>query len=369
MVKNLREISELVDGELLGDGNIEIHGVAGIKEARAGEITFVANPRYLSQITRTQASAIIIWKDVQYNGKPMIQVENPYWAWAKVVEAFATKKRKRGKGIHPTAIIGKNVEIGEDVWIQAYAFIGDNVQIGNGVVISPFVYIGDDARIGAQTFIYPTVTIREEVEIGERVIVHSGTVIGSDGFGFAQVSDRHHKVPQIGTVIIEDDVEIGANVAIDRGLRETVVGRGTKIDNLVQIAHNVVIGEDCVIVAQVGIAGSTEIKDRVILAGQVGVVGHITIGEDAQIAARAGVSKDIPPGPYAWSGAPAAPHAKELRLQASMRKLPDLVKQVREMGKKIEALEKELEDHKNTYKVPASERRLSRAKPVSKPRD
>jgi UDP-3-O-[3-hydroxymyristoyl] glucosamine N-acyltransferase len=261
-----------------------------------------------------------------------------------VVEAFSTKREKRGKGVHPTAIIGENVKIGEDAWIQAYAFIGDNAQIGDRVVICPFVYIGAHTQIGAQTFIYPNVTIREDVRIGERVMIHSGTVIGSDGFGFAQVSDRHHKVPQIGTVIIEDDVEIGANVAIDRGLRETVVGRGTKIDNLVQIAHNVVIGEDCVIVAQVGIAGSTEIEDRVTLAGQAGVVGHIRIGADAQIAARAGISKDIPSGPCVWSGTPAVPHTKELRLQASMRKLPDLINQFREMEKKIEALERELEE-------------------------
>ncbi len=341
MVKKLREISELVGGSLLGDGDIEIHGVAGIKEAREGEITFVANPRYISQINRTKASAIISWKSLQYNGKPMIQVENPYWAWAKVVGSFATKSEKKGQGVHPTAIVGENVKFGEGTWIQAYSIIGDNVNIGNEVVISPFVYIGDDTQIGDETFIYPNVTIREEVKIGERVIIHSGTVIGSDGFGFAQVSDRHHKVPQIGTVTIEDDVEIGANVAIDRGLRETVVGRGTKIDNLVQIAHNVVIGEDCVIVAQVGIAGSTEIEDRVTLAGQVGVVGHIRIGADAQIAARAGISKDIPPGPCVWSGTPAAPHTKELRLQASMRKLPDLINQFREMEKRIKALEGE----------------------------
>ena len=352
MVKKLREISELVGGKLLGDGDVEIHGVAGIKEAREGEITFIANPRYLSYVNRTQASAVIIWEGIQYNGKPMVQVENPYWAWAKVVEAFSTKKKKRGKGIHSTAIIGENAKIGEDVWIQAYAFIGDNVQIGDGAVISPFVYIGDDTQIGAKTFIYPLVSIREEVKIGERVIIHSGTVIGSDGFGFAQVSDRQHKVPQIGTVIIEDDVEIGANVTIDRGLRETVVGRGTKIDNLVQIAHNVVIGEDCVIVAQVGIAGSTEIKDRVILAGQAGVVGHITIGEDAQIAARAGISKNIPPGPNIWSGTPATLHTKELRLQASMRRLPDLINQVREMETRVKQLERELEEYKNVCKIP-----------------
>ena len=346
MVRKLREISELVDGELLGDGDIEIHGIAGIKEAREGEITFVANAKYMSQIRRTKASAIISWKDAKCDGKPMILVDNPYLAWAEVVEAFSNKRRKSGSGIHHTAIIGDNCQISESAWIQAYAFIGDNVHIGDGVVVSPFVYIGDDSRVGARSFIYPNVTIREDVSIGERVIIHSGTVIGSDGFGFAQVSDRHYKVPQIGSIIIEDDVEIGANVAVDRGLRETIIGRGTKIDNLVQIAHNVVIGEDCVIVAQVGIAGSTEIKNRVVLAGQAGVVGHITIGDDAQIAARAGVSKSIPPGAQTYSGSPAMLHSKDLRVQAGMRKLPELMSEVRNMQKRIEALEKELEEVK-----------------------
>lgn len=348
MVRKLRELCELVDGKLIGDGNVDIHGVAGIKEAREGEITFVANPRYVSQIEKTQASAVIIWQDYQLNGKPMIQVENPYWAWAQIVESFSTKKAKTGKGIHPTAVIGKNVNIAEDAWIQAYAFIGDDVQIGSGTVISPFAYIGDSSQIGDQSFIYPNVSIREEVKIGERVIIHSGTVIGSDGFGFAQVSDRHHKVPQIGTVTIEDDVEIGANVTIDRGLRETVVGRGTKIDNLVQIAHNVIIGEDCVIVAQVGIAGSTELGDRVTMGGQSGAVGHVKVGAGTQIAARAGVCKDIPSGScLIWSGFPAIAHTKELRLQASMRKLPELINQVREMGDRIKELERELEEYRS----------------------
>lgn len=352
MVKKLSEICELVGGNLIGDGDILIYGVAGIKEAREGEITFVANPRYLSQIYRTQASAIIIWEGTQYNGRPMIQVSNPYFAFVKVVEAFSDKALKRGKGIHPTAIIGENVKIGSDAWIQAYSFIGDNAEIGDEVVISPFVYIGENTKVGSQTYIYPMVTIRENIEIGERVIVHSGTVIGSDGFGFAKVSDRHHKVPQIGTVIIKDDVEIGANVSIDRAtIGETIIGRGTKIDNLVQIAHNVVVGEDCLIVAQVGIAGSAEIKDRVTLGGQAGVVGHITIGEDAQFAARAGISKNIPSGSCVWSGTPAMPHTKELRLQASMRKLPELISQVRAMESRIIALEKELEEYKSICKT------------------
>ena len=197
MVKTLKEINELIDGELLGNDEIEITGVSGIKEARKHEITFVANSKYLREIERTQASAIIVGQDIPYNDKPLIRVANPYFAFVKVLEMFAWRKRKTNYGIHETAIIGDNVQIGEMVSIQAYTYIGDNVQIGDGTIISPFVYIGDDTKIGNETLIYPNVTIREDVEIGNRVILHSGVVIGSDGFGFASVSDRHHKIPQL----------------------------------------------------------------------------------------------------------------------------------------------------------------------------
>lgn len=347
MVKKLKEVCDLVGGELLGNGDIDIYGVSGIKEAQEGEITFIANSKYISQLDKTNASAIIVAKGTKCNGKPLILVDNPYWAFVKVVEAFSEVKARK-TGIHSTAIIGENVEIAEDAWIQAYTFIGDNVKIGSGTTISPFVYIGDNVQIGSQTLIYPLVTIRESVRIGDRVIIHSGAVLGSDGFGFVTINGKHHKFPQLGTVVVEDDVEIGANVTVDRAaMDETRIGRGTKIDNLVQIAHSVVIGEDCLIVAQVGIAGSTEIKDRVTLAGQVGVVGHITIGEDAQIAAKSGVSKNIPPGRSTWSGIPAMPHSRDLRIQASVRKLPELIEQFHEMEKKIKELEKELEEHKN----------------------
>jgi UDP-3-O-[3-hydroxymyristoyl] glucosamine N-acyltransferase len=355
MLKKLREVCELIGGELVGDGDIEIHGVAGIKEACEGEITFVANPRYSSQIDKTRASAIIVCKGTLSNGTPMIHVQNPYLAWAKVVEAFSIKNEEI-KGIHPTAIIGENVKIGKDVSIQAYTFIGDNAEIGDEVIISPFVYVGDNSKIGAKTLIYPQVTIRENITIGERVIIHSGTVIGSDGFGYVLVNKKHYKIPQVGTVVIEDDVEIGANVTIDRAnTGKTIIGRGTKIDNLVQIAHNVVIGEDCLIIAQVGISGSAEIKDRVTLAGQVGVVGHITIGEDNQIAAKSGVSKSIPPGPAMWSGIPVMPHSRDLRIQASTRRLPELIDIIHEMQERIELLERELEEHKHDSRVPVAD--------------
>ena len=355
MVKKLREVCDLIGGELVGDGDLEIHGVAGIKDACEGEITFLANPRYSSQIDKTNASAIIVCKGTLCNGKSMIQVQNPYLAWAKIVEAFSTKNNEK-KGIHPTAAIGENVKIGKDVSIQAYTFIGDNAEIGDGVTLSPFVYVGDNTKIGANSLIYPQVTIREDITIGERVIIHSGTVVGSDGFGYVTVNRKHYKIPQIGTVIIEDDVEIGANVTIDRAnTGKTVIGRGTKIDNLVQIAHNVWIGEDCFIIAQVGIAGSAEIKNRVTLAGQVGVVGHITVGDDAQIAAKSGISKNIPSGLAMWSGIPAIAHARDLRIQASTRKLPELIDQIHEMQERVESLERELEEHKTASGIPVAD--------------
>jgi|DewCreStandDraft_4_1066084.scaffolds.fasta_scaffold30798_3 UDP-3-O-[3-hydroxymyristoyl] glucosamine N-acyltransferase len=352
MVKKLREICELVGGELFGDGDIEIHGVSGIKEAHEGQITFIANPRYLSEIEKTQASAIIAGEGSFCNGKALIQVKNPYLAWAKVVNEFASKPDKENKGIHPTAIIGDNVRLGNDVSIQAYAFIGDNVQIGDRTVISPLVYIGDNSVIGSDSLIYPLVTIREEITIGNRVIIHSGTVVGSDGFGYAPDKDKLVKIAQIGTVVIEDDVELGANVTVDRAnTGKTVIGRGTKVDNLVQIAHNVIIGENCLIVAQVGISGSTEIGNRVTLAGQVGIVGHVTVGDDAQITAKSGISKSIPSGRIKWSGVPAMPQMRDLRIQASTHRLPELIDQINEMEKRIHMLERELDELKNGAKI------------------
>ena len=336
MTKTLKDINEIINGELCGDGGIEIYGVApNIKEAQVGEITFVANPKYQSEIDKTKASAIILGKDTIWRGKPVICVENPYVAFVRVLELFTSHKQQPVYGINKTVILGHNVIFGEHISVQAHTVIGNNVEIGDNTIIGPMVYIGDDTHIGSDVLIYPRVTIREEVTIGNGVIIHSGAVIGSDGFGFAKVSDRHYKIPQIGTVIIEDDVEIGANTTIDRATMTngaTIIKRGTKIDNLVQIAHNVVIGEDCLITAQTGIAGSTEIQDRVTFAGQSGTAGHLTIGHDSIILARGGVTKDLPPHSYV-SGFPAIPHSKDLRIQASIRKLPDVLSKLSEREK------------------------------------
>ncbi len=341
MEMTLEKVAEIVNGEIIGDKNVVITGISGIKEAKEGDITFVANPKYLSLMDTTCASAIITFKEVKDAPKPIIRCENPSLAFAKLVSLLAPNEIRHPTGIHPHAIIGENVKLGKDVAIQAYTVVEDDAEIQDGAVIYSGVYIGHHTKIGKNTLIYPNVSIRERVEIGDRVIIHSGTVIGSDGFGFATVKGVHHKIPQIGTVVIEDDVEIGANVTIDRArFDKTLIGRGTKIDNLVQIAHNVIIGEHSIVVAQTGISGSTIVGKDVILAGQSGVVGHITIGNGAIVAAQAGVTKSVPPGTKV-SGYPAKPHQVAKRVNACLQRLPELFKKVRELEKRVEELDKE----------------------------
>ncbi len=344
MKKTLGEIAHLIGGKVIGDQSIEITGVCGIKEAQKGDITFVANPKYVSLIKLTHASAIITSADIKKSPRPLIITENPSLAFAKLLSLVAPNEVTHYKGIHPTAIIGEDVKLGANVAIQPYAVIEDHVTIGNNTVISAGVFLGHHSSIGQDTMIYPHVSVRERVMIGSRVIIHSGTVIGSDGFGFATVKGLHHKIPQIGTVIIEDDVEIGSNVTIDRArFDKTLIKHGTKIDNLVQIAHNVVIGENSIVVAQTGISGSTIIGRNVILAGQSGIIGHINIGDNAVVAAQAGVTKSIPASTCV-SGYPAKPHKKAKRINACVQKLPDLYKLVSELSEKITALEAALKE-------------------------
>ncbi len=337
----LKEIAELVDGKIIGDENIIITGIAGIKEAREGDITFVANSRYKSLMDKTKASAIIVSHGVVNNHRPLIWTKDPYLAFTKVMRLLNGNEVSPPKGIHPTAVIGKNVDFGKDISIQAYVIIDDEAKIGDRVILHPHVYIGRQTKIGEETIIYPNVTVRERISIGKRAVIHSGTVIGSDGFGFASVKGKHHKVPQVGTVIVEDDVEIGANVTIDRAtIGKTVIGKGTKIDNLVQIAHNVEIGEDSIIVAQVGISGSATLGRGVTMAGQSGATGHIVIGDNTKVAAKAGVTKSIPPNSIV-SGFPAKPHDKEKRIKACLQKLPELLKRLYKLEKRIEEQAKE----------------------------
>jgi len=344
MRKTLKEIAEFIQGEVVGDDSIVITGVAGIKEAREGDITFLANPKYFPLIDKTGASAIITARNIEKASKPLIRTDNPSLSFAKVVSSFALTETVRLKGLHPSAVLGKNVLLGKGVAIGPYVVIEDNVSIGDNTIIYSGCFIGYDTKIGCDSLIYSNVSIRERIIIGNRVIIHSGTVIGSDGFGFATIEGLHQKIPQIGTVEIGDDVEIGANVAIDRArFEKTIIGGGTKIDNLVQIAHNVVIGEDSIIVAQVGISGSATLGKGVTLAGQVGVVGHISIGDNAVVMAQAGVSKSVPAKTYVW-GYPAKPVDVAKRVNAAVQNLPRLYRSVAEIKKKIEELEKKLND-------------------------
>ena len=348
MRKTLKEIARLIEGEVIGDDSIVITGVSGIKEACEGDITFLANPKYFPLIDKTHASAIITSREVEKTDKPIIRTDNPSLAFTKIISSFMPCEINHPKGIHTTAILGKNVSLGKNVAIGAYAVIEDNVSIGDNTVIYPGCFIGNNTKIGSDGLVYPNVSIRERVSIGNRAIIHSGTVIGSDGFGFITIKDRHHKIPQSGTVEIGDDVEIGANVSIDRArFDKTVIGSGTKIDNLVQIAHNVVIGENSIIVAQAGISGSTIIGKNVTLAGQAGLVGHITVGDRAVVAAQAGVTKSVPPG-VVVSGYPAKEHGLAKRINACVQNLPRLYKEMTELKNKIEELEAKIKGREKT---------------------
>ena len=345
MRMKVKEIAEIVGGKVIGDPEVVVTGVSGIKEAKEGDLTFIAINKYKPLLKSTKASAVLVSPEINNTvNAVLIQVENPSLAFAKIMALVGPEPIKFSPGIHPTAIIGKNVEIGKDVSIQPFAVIEDNVVIGDETVIGAGVYIGHYTKIGKNCLIYPHVVIRERITIGDRVIIHPGTVIGGDGFGFATVRGVHHKIPQIGTVEIGNDVEIGSNVTIDRArFDKTYIGNGVKIDNLVQIAHNVYIGDNTIVVAQVGISGSTKIGKNVIIAGQAGIIGHITIGDNVIIGGKAGVTKNIPPNTHV-TGFPARDKWEDMRFQAYIRKQPELIEKVKRLEEKIEKLEARLRE-------------------------
>lgn len=342
MKKTLGELAALVKGEVVGDKNIVIRGLSGIEEAKDGDLTFIANPKYIQFLKTTKASAIIMPRDMEIQWPSAIRIDNPSLAFAQIAAYVEQKECLSVQGIHKTAIIADGVILGKNVSIGPYTVIERDCRIADNTTLGGGCYVGYQAAIGQNCFIYPNVTIRENTAMGNRVIIHSGSVIGSDGFGYEKVNGAHQKIPQIGTVVIEDDVEIGANVTIDRArFDKTTIGRGTKIDNLVHIAHNVTIGENCIIVAQTGISGSSKIGKECILAGQVGIVGHLEIGEGSVITAQSGISKSLPAFSKV-SGSPARPHLKMQRAYASLLNLSDYLKIIQDLKKRVEALEKKV---------------------------
>ena len=334
MQKTLAEIANLIGGEVVGDGEIKITGLNRLDSAGENDLAF-ADLAHAPLAKDSKAAAVIL--PAKFSGELpknaiKIKEENPRPHFAKLLEMF-TPEIEIPVGVSDKAFVGKNVKLVENVSIMPFAYVGDGAEIGDGAIIYPHTYIGNFAVVGENSVIYSNVTVREFCKIGKRCVIHASTVIGADGFGFTTVDNIHTKVPQVGNVVVEDDVEIGANVGIDRAaMGSTVIGHGTKIDNLVHIAHNCVIGANCLIVAQTGISGSTIVGDNVTFGGQVGTVGHIKIGGNSVYAARSGISKSMPEN-YFGAGFPIQPHSDWLRLQSALKKVPELLKKVSKIEK------------------------------------
>jgi UDP-3-O-[3-hydroxymyristoyl] glucosamine N-acyltransferase len=337
--KKLSEIASFLGGELVGDAQVMIENIRGIDEAGEGDLTFISNPKYLKSIETTNASAILVPPGTKLEKRNLIIVDDPYVAFGKVLDLFYpedhTPPETRGDTfIEDGAIVSKDAKIFPGV------YIGRGANIERGVILYPGVAIGRHVFIGEDSILYPNVTVYRRCIIGKRVILHAGVVVGGDGFGFARPGQDNVKIPQVGIVQIDDDVEVGANTTIDRGNPgKTWIQRGVKIDNLVQIAHNVVIGENSVIVSQVGIAGSTKLGKSVIVGGQTGITGHITIGDHVMIGAQSGVHDDIP-SRQVVSGSPHLPHRQWLRVEACVAQLPEMRKTVSSLLKRVAELEK-----------------------------
>ena len=338
----LREIAERLECRLEGDGEIEVGRVNGIEQAGPGDITFFSNPKYAAALRTTRAAAVILGEQADAAPCAMLRARHPYLAFARAVELFADPWRPPA-GVDRLAWVGEGATIAPDASVGPFAVIGDGARIGSRTVVHPHVTIGRGTIIGDDCVLHARVSIRERVRLGNRVVVQDGAVIGSDGFGFARTPQgTHQKIPQVGGVVVEDDVEIGANTTVDRpAVGETRIAAGAKIDNLVQIAHGVTIGRNALLAAQVGIAGSTVIEENVTLAGQVGVAGHITVGKGTIVTAQTGIPKSVDAGAFV-SGYPAIPNREWLKSSAVFRKLPDLRKAVAELQRRLESLEARL---------------------------
>jgi UDP-3-O-[3-hydroxymyristoyl] glucosamine N-acyltransferase len=335
---SLGQLAKAVGGELVGDGGAAVEDIRDIEEAQKGSLVFVFGKKSQSLLEKTKASAAIVPLAIEKAIIPIIRCKNPNLAFKKAAELILSLRIPRLNGIHKTASVGANVKLGKNVALGAYACLEDGAEIGDGTVIYAHCYIGHSTRIGKSSVIYPNVTVRENVRIGDRVIIHSGCVIGSDGFGYEQTGAGHEKIPQIGDVIIEDDVELGACVTVDRAkIAHTRIGRGTKIDNLVQVAHNVSIGKNCIIISQTGVSGSVKIGNNAMISGQVGIVDHVDIGDNVIIAAQSGISKSVPPDTI-MLGSPAKPIQKTKKIWALWDKLPEIYQRLKAVEKKINSL-------------------------------
>ena len=337
-----QQIGILLNGNVDGNPDVTVNQLAKIEDAQAGSLSFLANPKYEPYLYQTGASVVIIGNDLILTAPvsaTLIRVADPYSAFSILLEKYNTLKLNK-TGIEQPSFIHPSASIGENVYIGAFAYIGEGSVIGDNSKIYPQTYIGDNVEIGADCTFFAGVKIYHDCRVGSRVIIHAGTVVGSDGFGFAPQQDgTYNKISQIGNVIIEDDVEIGSNTSIDRAtMGSTIIRQGVKLDNLIQLAHNVEIGKNTVIAAQTGISGSSKIGEQSVVGGQVGIVGHITIAKGSQIQAQSGVNKSIEEEGKKWAGTPASAYTTQMRAQVIYNRLPDLERKLEELQKKIQEI-------------------------------
>jgi len=337
MPYTVADIARLTGGEITGDASLVLNGFAPADRSQPGDLTFAENANYFARAEQSAASAILVDSAYTSRGKTLIRVPNARVAFAKVLPLFFPET-PFAPGIHPTALVPASAQVDPTAHIGPYCVLGEQVRIGARSVLQGLNHIGANCVLGEEVNLFPNVTLYPRTEVGHRVRIHAGTVVGADGFGYVLDNGVHRKVPQIGNVIICDDVELGANVTVDRGaLGPTFIGRGTKVDNLVQIAHNVTLGEHCIIVSQVGISGSTRLGNYVVLGGQVGLAGHLRIGNRVAVAAQSGVMHNIPDGEK-WLWTPAQPDRQAKRQMIALQQLPELLRRVKELEKRLEAM-------------------------------
>ncbi len=328
----LKQINKIIGGKILGNSGLIITGVSSIENSQKGDITFIKDEKFVNKAFKTKASAIVVPGAIDQTKKSLIIVDQPFLAFTRLLKVISDRKQSQARAIHPSATIAKNASIGKRISIGANVVVDENTNLGDNVTIYPNVFIGKDCKIGNSSTIYPNVTIREDVTIGKRAIIHPGTTIGGDGFGYLQIKGKHVKIPQVGTIEIGDDVEIGSNVTIDRAaLDKTIISNGVKIDNHSHIAHNVFIGEDTMLIAYAKIAGGAKIGKNVMIAEDVGITDHAVIGDNCAIGGGSNVYKSLGPGSVVW-GSPAKPINLEKRIQVLIKKLPDICKRLKNLS-------------------------------------